>query len=625
MEYRQHIAKAMTATTASKTAAAAAATTPGSTSSTLSNTMIHQLWHEYETIRGNAGLTREDYTNLRSLLWKNKLWGSEDRIFQLLNDMKQQRHPWEISEYNEFFLVKLYQAQYQDILTMYNNDFITSSSSSSSTGGLKLSPGSFNAILATYIKLDREQDAAQLIKEAGERWGVVPDIRDFDRTMRRCMPRDADVMLKGRTWIAKYGFDQVNVVDSNLHHLFRSKLVDDGIWIYEQLQQQQRSLAVSTCTLLIKNLVDARKLRLAASIYDDMMVRSKRDPKNAPLQINPTIGGAMLSLYAHRREADKAENVVRNLVMAGHPVDEYMYNQLIKVYFKSRQTRKALLAFEDIQRHPQLKLNEVILNTMVDGLVINREIQAAHQLYKQILAKKQNCPIQPDMVTFNTLFKGFVKAKEYALAGGVIQDMYKYQCEPDTVTYTTLIDSIFEYKQPKTTQELMDYVTKGMGMTPNIYTFNAMINGWVRHQNMDEAEATMALLQSPAYKLAPTIHTMTNMIQGYVEIANLPKAMQTFQYCVSRGIKPDRAAYNFLITGFMDYDRIDDAVVCLQHMRKANLNPTKDTWHMLLDACVKRQLWSTGALLVKEIDASGFAITNPALRRNYLRLKGSSS
>jgi pentatricopeptide repeat protein len=117
---------------------------------------------------------------------------------------------------------------------------------------------------------------------------------------------------------------------------------------------------------------------------------------------------------------------------------------------------------------------------------------------------------------------------------------------------------------------------------------------------------------------------MTNMIQGYVEISNLPKAMQTFQHCVSRGIKPDRAAYKFLITGFMDYDRIDDAVVCLQHMRKANLNPTKDTWNMLLDACVRKQQWSTGALLVKEIDASGFAITNPALRRNYLRLKNSS-
>jgi pentatricopeptide repeat protein len=114
---------------------------------------------------------------------------------------------------------------------------------------------------------------------------------------------------------------------------------------------------------------------------------------------------------------------------------------------------------------------------------------------------------------------------------------------------------------------------------------------------------------------------MTNMIQGYVEVFNLPKVMQTFQDGVSQGIKPDRAAYNFLIRGFMDHDRLDDAVTCLQHMRKAKLNPTTDTWNMLLESCAKNRRWPMGATLIKEIESSGFKITNPSLRRNYLLLK----
>lgn len=567
--------------------------------------MIHHLWHQYEKVQDNHGLTREDYVSLRSLLWRHKLWGSEDRILELLDNMKRHGHAWFLLEYNEFFLVKLYQAKYQDILDMYNSDVFVSS-------GVKLSPGSFNAILATYIKLDREQDAGQLIKEALERWGLAPDIRDFDRVVHRCLPKDAEVVAKGREWIAHYGFDQVKVVDTNLIHLFRDKRVDDGVWIYERLTNGDKrpALELSTCTILIKNLMDANKTRLVADIYDDMVRRG--------IKSNPAICSAMLTLYAHRRKEDKAEMVVRDMVMAGHPMDEVIYNQLIKVYFKARNNRKALQAFEEIQRNPALKVNEIILNTMVDGLVMNREIQAANHLYKQILATSTTS-IKPDMVTFNTLFKGFVNAKEYGLAGGVIRDMYKYQCEPDTVTYTTLINSIFEYKQPKTTTELMGYVN-GMGMAPNIYTFNAMINGWVRQKNMDEAENTLQLLKT-TYQLTPTIHTMTNMMQGYVEVFNLPRVMQTFQDGVSQGIKPDRASYNFLITGFMDHDRLDDAVTCLQHMRKAKLNPTTDTWNMLLENCAKNRRWQTGATLVKEIEKSGFKITNPSLRRNYLLLK----
>ncbi|KAI8097282.1 uncharacterized protein BX664DRAFT_257493 [Halteromyces radiatus] len=510
--------------------------------------------------------------------------------------MKKVGHEWTIGEYNEFFLVNLYQARYEDILATYKGETFTKS-------GLKLSIGSFNAILATYIKLGQEKEAAALIREAQERWGLIPDIRDFNRSMNRCMPRDTEVVTKGRDWIAQYGFDKVEVINTNLQHLFRDELVDEAVWIYDTLNKRNIPLELSTCTLLIKNLTDAKRLRLVSTIYDDMTQRG--------LKPNPSICGSMLSMYAHRRHEQKAENVVRDMVMAGHPMNEHIYNQLIKVYFKSRNLKKALQAFEEIHRHPKLQLNEVILNTMVDGLVINREIQAASVLYRQMLST--NSKIKPDMVTFNTLFKGFVKAKEFTLASGVIQDMYRYKCEPDTVTYTTLINSIFEYKQPRNTKELMGHVL-GMGMTPNIYTFNAMINGWVRHQNMTEAEATLQLLQSSTYKLSPTIHTMTNLIQGYVETLNLPKAMETFQYAVSRGIKPDRAAYNFLITGFIDHDRFDDAVTCLRYMRQNNLNPNKDTWTMLMAQCVRKKLWKTGSILVKEMENSGFELWNPSLR-----------
>ncbi|KAI9300735.1 hypothetical protein BJ944DRAFT_272548 [Cunninghamella echinulata] len=627
-EYRQAIATANTLLNNNKN------------NKTIDKNIAHQLWHQYKAVQDHSDFTREDYISLRSILWKNKSWGSEDRILDILEDMKKKGHEWTLLEYNEYFLVKLYQAKYQDILTMYDQAFVQPRQTQQQQQqqlkekekeeeGLRLSIGSFNAILATFIKLEQEEKAALFIRQAYEQWDIIPDIRDFGRTMHRSIPRDAQVIEIGRQWITTYGMMNTKIINTNLQHLLREKkTVDDALWLYETLkknQQQQQELVFDTNTysLLIRYFMEQNKSQVCLALYDEM--------KQHKIKPNPGICSSMLTLYAHKRQMEKAEQVVKEMILAGHSIDEVIYNQLIKVYFKARKSYKALQAFEEIQRHPTLQINEVILNTMIDGLVMNRELKAASHLYLQILAKQQqqnsssssNSGIRPDTVTFNTLFKGYMEQKDYLSAMGIIQDMYRYQCEPDTVTFTTMMSSMFEQTQPSSTIELLTTLNKRFGMTnPNIYTFNAILNEWVKHQNIQEMEKTYHLLQSSPYHLQPTIHTFTNMMQGYADNGmDLIKIMQTFQTMVSQGIKPDRASYHFLISGFLFHHRLQDAWTCFLRMRQADIHPTKDTWHMLMDECIHLKQWDLGKQIVKEMDRVGFNMTSPSLRKKYFMLK----
>ncbi|KAI8074971.1 hypothetical protein BC940DRAFT_248433 [Gongronella butleri] len=540
---------------------------------------VHDLWDLYEQIRAHnranpsdaVVLSRKDYTGLRSLLWEHKQWGNEERVLTLLDDMAQQGLAWTVLEYNEYFLVLLYQARYQDILDTYNSTPFQQS-------GVQLSSGSFNALLATYIQLGHEKQAKQLIENAAQH-GVIPDIRDFARSMHRCLPHEKQVVQTGRAWIARYGFSQVDVLNANLSRLFKRQMVDEALWVHEQVEAHGHAMDFTTYSLLICNLIDAKKLRLCATLYKQM-----RQQGLAP---DRPVCSAMLSLYAHRRQLEPAEAAVRDMVEAGHTLNEVIYNQLIKVYFKCRRMDKAVMAFDALQKDKTLKVNDIVLNTMVDGLVMNRQLKAAHALYQQILAKSNI--VRPDRVTFNTLLKGFVAEKDYVGARTVIQDMARFQCTPDMVTFTTVINSLFDIKQPADTAQLLATL-KQMGMEePNIYTFNAIINGWVRAGQLQEAEQALAMASSPSYKLQPTIHTYTNLLQGYAEHMDLPKLMTTFQTMMRVGVKPDRAAYHYLIHGLIAHARHNEALTCLKHMRQAQINPTTDTWRILLDGFVKAQ------------------------------------
>ncbi|KAL0082309.1 hypothetical protein J3Q64DRAFT_1633709 [Phycomyces blakesleeanus] len=515
--------------------------------------------------------------------------------------MRKLDHQWSILEYNDYFMVKLYQSKYNDILNMYKGEF--------QQKGIPLSVGSFNVILATYIMVGDTQSAAELVKKM-VRGDVVPSIRDFERTMRRCMPHNATIVETAKALISDHGFTTTRILDTNLIHLFGEKRAEDVRRLY--LAQKSRKLDLSTYGILLRGFVDSRQIKVAQSIYEDMV--------NAGVKPSTFVCSTMLTVFTHRRDVASAEKIIQETLKNGHELDITIYTQLIKVYFKARQTAKAFHVFNEIQKSPSMKLNDVVLNTMIDGLVINREMEAAKLLYDQMLKSS----IQPDMVTFNTLLKGFIKANDHASAAAVMTDMQKLQLNPDTITFTTMIEAVLSSKQPSSAQESLQMLTTA-GMRPNIYTFNAMLNWWVKAQNMREAERTLDILKSPPYNFHPTVHTYTNMLQGYAETMDLPKAMQTFQTMLRSDQKPDRAAFHFMIVSFLRASRLQDAMVCVKRMRAMDVNPTKDTWMLLLDECHLRRDWVVGAEVVQELDASGalMALPNELLLyvlRRYLDL-----
>ncbi|KAI8880945.1 TPR-like protein [Backusella circina FSU 941] len=558
-------------------------------------------WTSYETSKRDdpqflRTLQPSDFADLRGKLWKNAEWRFEENVLSVLEDMKQSGHAWDAREYNEYFMAKLFQAQHKAILDMYNGPFKQSH--------VKLSSGSFNVLLATYIQLGQIDQATALIKEAPEQHNVMPSIRDLERTMKRCLPTDKKVLETAKQLIAAHGFQNTTVLNTNLVHMFKDKRLDDVKAIIHQSNMD--TWEVSTYSLVINGYVQARLMRDATEFYEHMAAR----------QIAPDTYTCnnMLSIFAHARDVPSAENIIKKLILSGQHPDEGIYNQLIKVYFKCRQSQKAFLVFEEIQRNPKLQINDIILNTMVNGLVINKELPAARMLYQQMIRSK----FKPDIITFNTMLKGYCRLGEMPAAAEIISDMHRSGLEPDTVTFTTLIDTIFERKHPATTAEMMK-ILKDIGMTPNIYTYNAVINGFIKQDKMEQAKQVLSVMKQA--HIHPTIHTYTNLVQGHIERMDLASAMATYTEMTRHDIKPDRAMFNFIITGFLDHERLDDAVLCLERMREMKLSATKDTWRLVLEECIKKKDWAAGQKVVSLLDQSGFAIKSDSLRRVYTTVK----
>ncbi|KAI9362788.1 hypothetical protein BD770DRAFT_315833 [Pilaira anomala] len=500
--------------------------------------------------------------------------------------MKTAGLPWTSSEYNEYFIAKLFQSQYDDILNLFKQDFALTRQ--------KLGLGSFHVILATYVQIGQLDEAIQFIKNA-DKWDVVPDISVFVRTMNRCMPKNSTTVRTAKELIKTHGLSSTKALNTNLLSLFKENRSPDSQ--FQEIQSILRILGnkkldVTTYNILITGFCDQRLPAEAVKIYKEMRTHDVKP--------NIYICSSLMEIFTHHRDVASAEQIVRDTILGGHKPDEVLYNQLIKVYFKARQSEKAFRAFQEVEKNPTLQVNDVMLNTMINGLVMNRELHTAGALYSSMMKSK----FKPDMITFNTMLKGYVKANDMVSAQKIITDMFQCNMEPDTVTYTTLIDSVFMRREPTSTEEVIDYI-KEMKIKPNVYTYNAIINNWVKRQDMEQAENTFHYMFGKG--IPPTIHTYTNLIQGYTQLQDLNKVIETFKSMSRHGIKPDRATFNFLIVGFLHHHRLQDAYNCLEQMKASKLTPTKDTAKLLLDDCLARKDWNMGQKIISFMDSTGFS------------------
>ncbi|KAG2184296.1 hypothetical protein INT44_009311 [Umbelopsis vinacea] len=545
-------------------------------------------------------LSEEDFAAFRSYLWNKKAWGSEEMVEQVLQDEKRAGHSWTVLQYNEYYMSMLFQAKYDAIISNWEQEFCGSD--------IKPTIATINSVLAAYIQLHQLERARVLLSRCHE-WDVTPTMQDFQRLAHRCLPRNTKVVKEAQTLITDNALKDPKAMNRHLQSLFRANKLTDIQRLYTLLTKSQNQIDISTYTTLLKGYIDKRKYDQVSSIYGDIC--------KSGLHLNTYVASLMLETYAMQRDKGQLATIVQRIQAEKVALDIALYNQLIKSFLATRQVPHALAVFQQLQKDPNVQVNDVVLNTLINGLLNNRETDAAKKLYAQMLQSK----IQPDMITYNTLLKGLTKARDFSGAFTILSNLYERSLEPDIVTYTTLIDAIFENLNPTSTEQILGLFNHSGSMKPNIFTYNVLINGWIRHNNMAEAERTFKDLLASG-EMHPTVHTYTNIIQGYVQHGNLPKAMNTFRMMLQSGIQPGRATYHFIISGLIDDDRLPDAVECLKKMRENGTMPTKDTWFMLLNACAEAKQWQLGGQILKHLDDSQFEVRSDALLKVYRLVRG---
>ncbi|RIA84931.1 hypothetical protein C1645_808525 [Glomus cerebriforme] len=374
--------------------------------------------------------------------------------------------------------------------------------------------------------------------------------------------------------------------------------------LYEKLCDLGISLNSITYGAFIMGFLSHDRYTEAEFIYNDMIKRGQKPTR--------VIYSGMLDGFARRRgnENNKKINEIWQQMLSDNiQPDEIAYCAMIETNFRKGNIHKAIELFQQMSSDQNIKLNDVVYNRMIDGLLLNERVNEAVIIYDQM--KKQN--IFPNIITYNILINKLFDKKQEQHAMAILQDMQQFNIKPNVTTLTTLLKRQFQNRDINGVQKILN-MFDSLKIQPNEQTYGTLISGLLN--NFNDLTGAEFAFNEMIYKrgLFPNVQIYTNMIQGYVNHGKFQLAEQLYSDLLQNHF-PTTATFNILIAGYSRANNLDKAIQYYHEMIRLGIRPTTSTYKILINGYFTSKNMFGASQIYDDMINANFIPTDPDLKK----------
>merc|ERR1719161_1946327 len=207
-----------------------------------------------------------------------------------------------------------------------------------------------------------------------------------------------------------------------------------------------------------------------------------------------------------------------------------------------------------------LPANTVTYNTMIDACARCWAMDRVPQLLES-MRKEQ---VEPDLVTYSSLVKGYSLAGDVRRGFKVFEEMKSSgKVMPDEIIYNVLLDGCAKETLVDEALKLLEGM-QSAGITPSNHTLSILVKLLGRARRVKEAFKVVDDLTAK-HGLRPNIQVYTCLIQACLNNRQLDKAMVAHDKMIADAhCKPDQRAYTALVRGCLQANGLNEALYALR-------------------------------------------------------------
>jgi pentatricopeptide repeat protein len=177
--------------------------------------------------------------------------------------------------------------------------------------------------------------------------------------------------------------------------------------------EEPKKPSVSDATKITEMVVDDDEEDTERQSFDDVqlpVVPKKVSKKEMKALIH--LLNKQLREFAVKKQLNRAKKLFQQFINKGHAPDIHAYSSLLNVYIRCQDITNAKRLFEEIERNPSLKVNQVTYTILLKGYCENGLMEDACHLYFEKMVKENLCNIR----SLNTFLRGCLRTGMHSSA-----------------------------------------------------------------------------------------------------------------------------------------------------------------------------------------------------------------
>jgi len=267
--------------------------------------------------------------------------------------------------------------------------------------------------------------------------------------------------------------------------------------------------------------------------------------------------GCMVEALVINKETDAAWKLVQEMwedESQRHLVNTVTYSTLLKGF--SDKPEKIMAMYDEMKAR-KIECNTITYNTILNHFAQCRAMRRVPQILEDMRASIP--PVDPDIVTYSTLIKGFCSSGNLDRALGLLAEMQADgKFLPDEMMYNSLLDGCAKEQRIVDALRLVDEMKK-TGVAPSNYTLSMLVKLLGRCKRLNQV-FTMVDELTGEFGFRPNIQVYTCMIQACFHNRQPAKAMALYEQILADGLRPDEKTNVVLVRGHLQVGLVDKAV-----------------------------------------------------------------
>merc|ERR1719262_313885 len=187
---------------------------------------------------------------------------------------------------------------------------------------------------------------------------------------------------------------------------------------------------------------------------------------------------------------EKAVEIFAAMRKTGKHRNTILYTTLIKGYGLEKDLQSALELFREMPRE-NVPYNTITYNSIIDACVKGGDLASAEALLQEITSPAS--PLEPDLITFSTLLKGYCHAGDLDKALQVAEAIKARGLRCDELVYNTLMDGCVKANDVTAGVGLFEEMVHA-GMRPSTITHSILARLYQRAGYEEDASEAVAQL-----------------------------------------------------------------------------------------------------------------------------------